>query len=159
MSVELLTTAEMGEADRLTIAAGVSGVVLMEAAGRSVADRAAALLRRRSGTRVAVLCGPGNNGGDGYVAAHALREMGFDVEVFALGDPAALKGDAAWAAALWSRDAPRGETVDLAHADLVIDALFGAGLARDLDGVARALVERVNAWRRAGKGAVLAVDT
>ena len=159
MSVELLTTAEMGEADRLTIAAGGSGAALMAAAGRAVADRAATLMRRRGGAKVAALCGPGNNGGDGYVAAHALREMGFDVEVFALGDPAALKGDAAWAAALWNRDAPRVESIDLAHVDLVIDALFGAGLARDLDGAARALVVRVNAWRGAEKGTVLAVDT
>ena len=158
MTVELLTTAEMGEADRLTIAAGTPGIVLMEAAGRAVADRAAHMLRRRGGTKVVVLCGPGNNGGDGYVAAHVLLDMGFDVEAFALGDPAQLSGDAAWAAALWNKDAPPVDTFDIDQADLVIDALFGAGLARPLDGAARELVERVNAHRAAGRCEVLAVD-
>ncbi|MDE2364219.1 MAG: NAD(P)H-hydrate dehydratase [Hyphomicrobiales bacterium] len=158
MSVELLTTNEMAEADRLTIAGGTPGVVLMEAAGRAVAERAAAMIRKRGGTKIAVLCGPGANGGDGYVAAHALLDMGFDVEAFALGDPGALKGDAAWAFQLWSRDAPPIDTFDLDHADFIIDALFGAGLARDLDGAAYAMVERVNAWRRDRRGCVLAVD-
>lgn len=158
MRTELLTTAEMAEADRLTISSGVKGVALMEAAGRAVADRAAHILRRRGGTRIEVLCGPGNNGGDGYVAAHALREMGFEAEVYVLGDPKALKGDAAWAYDLWNREAPPIDMFDIEHADLVIDALFGAGLARDLDGAARDLVERVNAWRRARSGCVLAVD-
>lgn len=158
MAPELLTTKEMSEADRLTIASGVSGVVLMEAAGRAVAERAAQLARRRGGVKIEVLCGPGNNGGDGYVAAHALLEMGFDAEVYAFHEPGALKGDAAWAAALWSRDAPPIDMFDLEHSDVVVDALFGAGLARDLDGRARELVERVNAWRRARKGAVLSVD-
>jgi ADP-dependent NAD(P)H-hydrate dehydratase / NAD(P)H-hydrate epimerase len=158
MGVELLTTAEMAEADRLTIAGGKPGAVLMEAAGRAVADRAAHILRKRGGVKIAVLCGPGNNGGDGYVAAHALQDMGFEVECFTLGDPAALKGDAAWAYGLWNRDASPVDTFDMEGADLVVDALFGAGLARDLDGAARALVERVNAWRRATRGCVLAVD-
>ncbi len=158
MSFELLTTAEMAEADRLTIEGGTPGIVLMEAAGRAVADRAAHILRKRGGTKVAVFCGPGNNGGDGYVAAHALLEMGFDVEAFALGDPAALKGDAAWAYGLWARDALPIDTFDLESADLVIDALFGAGLARDLDGPPRALVERINAWRFRTQRCVLAVD-
>ena len=70
MSCELLTSAEMGEADRLTIAGGTAGRA-DGGAGRAVADRAAAILRKRGGTRIAVLCGPGNNGGDGCVAAHA----------------------------------------------------------------------------------------
>lgn len=158
MKTELLTTAEMAEADRLTIASGVRGVALMEAAGRAVADRAAHLIRRRNGTKIEVLCGPGNNGGDGYVAAHALLEMGFDVEAYTLGDPRSLKGDAAWAYELWNRDAPPIDLFDIEHSDLVVDALFGAGLARDLDGAARELVERVNAWRRDGGGCVIAVD-
>ena len=158
MHAEILTTTEMAKADRLTIASGVKGFALMEAAGRAVADRAAHLIRRRGGTRIEVLCGPGNNGGDGYVAAYALREMGFDAEVHALGDPRALKGDAALAYELWNREAPPIDMFDIEQADLVIDALFGAGLARDLDGAAREMVERVNAWRRARGGCVLAVD-
>ena len=158
MHAELLTTAEMAEADRLTIASGVKGFGLMEAAGRAVADRAAHLIRRRGGTRIEVLCGPGNNGGDGYVAAYALREMGFEAEVRSLGDPRALRGDAAKAYELWNREASPLDMFDIEQADLVIDALFGAGLARDLDGAARDLVERVNDWRRTRGGCVLAVD-
>lgn len=152
--IELLTPAEMGEADRLAIAGGVAGAILMQAAGEAVAARAA---RMMNGGAVAVLCGPGNNGGDGYVAARLLREDGADVRVYALGDPGALKGDARGAFEGW-----RGRVADIAALDLsgvalVVDALFGAGLARDLDGAARDWVERVNAWRRAG-GKVLAVD-
>ncbi len=71
--IELLSTTEMSEADRLTIAGGVAGMTLMENAGRAVADRVATL----PGRRVAVVAGPGNNGGDGFVAARLLAERGY----------------------------------------------------------------------------------
>src|SRR6185503_12774397 len=96
--IELLTSAEMGEADRLTIAGGTPGMTLMEAAGRAVADAACAWLQGRP---ILVIAGPGNNGGDGFVAGRILRERGHAVRVMLAGDPAKLKGDAAEAAKRW----------------------------------------------------------
>ena len=97
--IELLTTAEMAEADRLTIAGGVAGIALMENAGRAVADSVAA--RHPTGTRVAVVAGPGNNGGDGFVAARVLAERGYRVRLLLVGDRERLKGDAPLAAQRW----------------------------------------------------------
>ncbi len=97
--IELLTNAEMAEADRLTIAGGVPGIELMENAGRAVADAAGALLQ---GRRVVIVAGPGNNGGDGFVAARHLAERGYAVRVSFVGRQARLKGDAALAAERWS---------------------------------------------------------
>jgi len=149
--IEILTPLEMAEADRRTIVAGTPGVELMERAGRAVAEHAAAIAP--PGGRVAVLCGPGNNGGDGFVAARLLRERGHEVELALLGAGKALKGDAATAAQRWN-----GKIVSiqeaLADADIVVDALFGAGLARDLDGDARAAVVAINASSKP----VIAVD-
>ncbi len=133
----LPTPAEMGAADRRAMAAGIPGTALMEAAGRAVAREIAA---RWSPRPVAVLCGPGNNGGDGYVAAAALREAGWPVRLAALGDPARLSGDAAHFAALWG-EAPEPLSPEvLDGAALAVDALFGAGLDRPLGGAAAAMV-------------------
>ncbi len=152
---ELLTPAEMGEADRLTIAGGVPGIALMERAGAAVADEAARMAP--SAGRVAVLCGPGGNGGDGFVAARLLTQRGYRVSLGLLGERAALRGDAALAAARWQGPIAPAQALELGAADLVVDALFGAGLARDLDGAALGCVEAVNAWARKGKP-VLSVD-
>jgi hydroxyethylthiazole kinase-like uncharacterized protein yjeF len=154
--VELLTPAEMAEADRLTIAGGARGIDLMERAGAAVADVAANLAPLPQA--IAVICGPGNNGGDGFVAARVLAARGWEVRLYLLGDRAALRGDAALAAASWSGPVAALEALDFTGVGLVIDALFGAGLARDLDGLARATVERVNRWRSAEGGRVVAVD-
>ena len=149
--LELLTTAEMSEADRLTIAAGTLGIVLMENAGRAVADRAGALA---PGGRIVVVAGPGNNGGDGFVAARLLAERGHPVRVCFVGDRARLKGDAAQAAGRWSGPCEAANPGTLGDCDLIVDALFGAGLDREVDGLPRAVIEAINACGRP----VVAVD-
>jgi hydroxyethylthiazole kinase-like uncharacterized protein yjeF len=150
--IELLTTAEMAKADQLAIAGGIAGIHLMEAAGRAVADAVAA--RHRLGRRVIVVAGPGNNGGDGFVAARLLAERGYRAELMLLGDPARLKGDAAQAAMRWTGAVADADPGALSGADVIIDALFGAGLDRPVEGRARALIEAMNAHG----AAVLAVD-
>ncbi|KTS28611.1 hypothetical protein NS228_15035 [Methylobacterium indicum] len=148
---ELLTTDEMRRADAAAIAAGMPGLDLMRRAGAAVAARARAMTG--SGP-ILVLCGPGNNGGDGFVAARLLAEAGIAVEVALLGDREALRGDAAAAAAEWTGPVSEAAGAEPAGFSLVIDALFGVGLSRPLDGAAAALVARVN-----GSGVpVLAVD-
>jgi len=141
--IELLTTAEMAEADRRTIALGVGGIALMENAGRAVADAVAA--RHPPGLRVAVVAGPGNNGGDGFVAARILAERGYRVRILLVGNRDRLKGDAALAAQRWQGPTTAAAPAALMPADVVIDAVFGAGLDRPAEGVARAMIEAMNA--------------
>jgi hydroxyethylthiazole kinase-like uncharacterized protein yjeF len=140
--IELLTTAEMAEADRLAIASGIAGIELMENAGRAVADAASG--RASQGRRVAIVAGPGNNGGDGFVAARHLAERGLTVRVSFVGDRKRLKGDAALAADRWSGPVEAASPSALADCDIVIDALFGAGLDREVEGLARAMIEAMN---------------
>lgn len=144
---ELLSTSEMAEADRLAAAGGVPSLDLMENAGRAVAEAALKLAAdlARPSARIAVLCGPGNNGGDGFVAARHLRDRGFDVRLFLLGERAALKGDAAEMARRWPLPIRPATPDALQSMNIVIDALFGAGLSRPLDGTAAELVDAVNA--------------
>ncbi len=125
--IELLTPAEMAKADRAAIAGGIPGPVLMENAGRAVAR---AIRARFAPCRALVLCGPGNNGGDGYVVARHLQESGWPIRLAKLAPP---HGDAAIAAARWRGPAAPFTPEESARADLVIDAVFGAGLSRDLD--------------------------
>jgi len=153
---ELLTPAEMGAADRFAIAGGTPGIALMEAAGKAVADEAARMAR--SAGRIAVLCGPGSNGGDGFVAARLLASRGYPVKLALLGRPERLKGDAAEAARRYARPPETAADFDFANADLIIDALYGAGLDRDLAGESRALVEKINSIARERGCPVLAVD-
>ncbi len=141
---ELLSPEQMGVCDVFTIAQGTPGIDLMERAGGAVADKAMAMAP--PGGSILVLAGPGNNGGDGYVAARLLKDQGFTVQVAALGDPEALQGDARWAYEGWKGEVLPNDQVDrghLARQDLIIDALFGAGLTRALDGEAARLVRDV----------------
>jgi hydroxyethylthiazole kinase-like uncharacterized protein yjeF len=140
--IELLTTSEMASADRLTIASGTPGAVLMENAGRAVADT---VTGRRPAGPIVVVAGPGNNGGDGFVAARLLAERGAEVRVRMFGDRAALKGDAAAAAARWTGPIEVAQPSSVRGAALIVDALFGAGLARPVEGAALALIAAINA--------------
>jgi ADP-dependent NAD(P)H-hydrate dehydratase / NAD(P)H-hydrate epimerase len=150
---ELLTPEEMGRADALAIAGGVPGISLMEAAGRAVADAAIGLVARK-GAAIAVACGPGNNGGDGFVAARLLREQGYLVRIGLLGSRERLTGDAAVVAGRWGAAVESLTSTTLNDADLIVDALFGAGLSRPLDGAAEEIAKAINT---SGKP-VLAVD-
>jgi NAD(P)H-hydrate epimerase len=134
----LLTPGEMAAVDRAGVAAGVPETVLMAHAGKAVADE---VLRRWPHPRaVAVLCGPGNNGGDGFVAARHLAAAGWPVRLGLLGNRAKLKGAAAHHAGLWLGKTEMASPILLDGAELVIDALFGAGLARPIAGEASKLV-------------------
>src|SRR5579862_9878561 len=113
----LLSPQEMAEVDRLTIAGGTPGILLMENAGRAVAD---AVARRWSRRPVAVLCGPGNNGGDWFVAARILAERGWEVRLALLGERTALRGDAAAAAARWAGPVEALTPASLEGAALVV---------------------------------------
>jgi hydroxyethylthiazole kinase-like uncharacterized protein yjeF len=141
--IELLTNVEMAQADQFAIAGGVAGADLMEHAGKAVAEAVAA--REPAGSRVVVVAGPGNNGGDGFVAARLLAERGYGVQVVFVGEAARLKGDAALAAKKWNGPVASVQPDGLDAADIVIDALFGAGLDRPVDGLARSMIEAMNA--------------
>ena len=142
---ELLTVAEMTRADELAVEKGVASLDLMAAAGQSVVD---ALRYRWARRPVVVLCGPGNNGGDGFVIARHLSDLGWPVKLSLLGNRDNLKGDAKENAVRWAKlkkgDVAAFEPGLLDGAGLVVDALFGAGLARPVDGKALEVVEEIN---------------
>lgn len=132
---------------------GIPSAVLMENAGRGAAEVILKLVRTVERPRVVILCGPGNNGGDGFVAARHLMIHGIRPKVFVLTDEAALKGDAAMNARIlknlklpltFDRPAPSV----LKNADLVVDAVFGIGLGRGITGGFRDAIESVNAYAR-----------
>jgi hydroxyethylthiazole kinase-like uncharacterized protein yjeF len=134
---ELLTVSQMAEADRLAVAAGVASRDLMDHAGSAVAN---AIVNRWSKRPVTVLCGPGNNGGDGFVAARHLAALGWPVRLALLDAKDRLKGDARANAARWTGPIEPMTPAILVGAGLVIDALFGAGLDGALAGPAAAII-------------------
>jgi hydroxyethylthiazole kinase-like uncharacterized protein yjeF len=127
----------MRAAEERAIASGSSVQQLMERAGSGVAE---AVYRFGLGAPVLILCGPGNNGGDGYVAARHLAERGIPVRVAALAEP---KSDAAkWARGQWTGQLEQ-LSADTCGAPLLIDALFGTGLTRGLDEAASLLLSEL----------------
>ncbi|MET3667436.1 NAD(P)H-hydrate dehydratase [Caulobacter sp. 1776] len=149
MAREILTVAEMAAADRAAVLRGTPTPVLMERAGEAVAQAVRARYARRS---VVIWCGPGDNGGDGYVAARHLRRRGWQVVVEAAAPPAT---DAAkWAASRW-KGGIQPLSQDLSPSTLYIDALFGAGLSRPLEGDVARLAKACQALALT----IVAVDT
>jgi len=141
LSELLLTPAEMAAVDKAAAESGIDSFALMTSAGAAVA--AAAMRLYPGALRFAVLCGPGNNGGDGYVAARFLAESGAAVALFQLGDPERLKGDAERAYSEWTGDVEPLEEYQPQDGDVVIDALFGAGLSRDVPGEVEDVISAV----------------
>lgn len=147
----LLTATQMAQADRLTVASGISGNALMENAGRPVA---LAIMQRWTPRPVLVLCGPGSNGGDGFVAARRLVEADWPVRVALLVPRANLRGEAAHHAGLWRGPVEPLVPASLDGVELVVDAIFGAGLSRALEGAAAQTL----AEAAARKMTIIAVD-
>jgi hydroxyethylthiazole kinase-like uncharacterized protein yjeF len=140
--MEVLTTAEMERADRLTIAAGTPGFALMMSAGQSVAEAAMALAEEGP---ILVVAGRGNNGGDGFVAAAELAARGREVSVALLCERDSLQGDAASAARGWKHPVLPFNPQAIGKPALIIDALFGAGLDRPVKGDPLEMIEAINA--------------
>ncbi len=138
---QLLTVEEMGRADALAVKAGVPSLELMENAGQSVFKTLRQHWTRR---RVVVLCGPGNNGGDGFVVARYLNAAGWPVTLGLLGEIKKLKGDAKANAKKWEGEVHSLDVSLLNETELVVDALFGAGLARDIGGVTKDIINEIN---------------
>ncbi len=158
----LLTPVQMEKIDRLAVESGIPAIQLMERAGQAVARAATSMVSR--GARITVLCGPGNNGGDGFVAARCLAAAGYLPDVFLLRQPAVLHGDSFEAfrrmgikfrlATDEGNQLTEELVSSLASSELVVDALYGAGLNRQLEGGALIVANAIN---RSGKK-VLSVD-
>src|ERR1700689_4105305 len=140
--LEVLTTAEMERADRLTIAAGTPGFSLMLSAGQAVAEAAMELVEEGP---ILVIAGRGNNGGDGFVAAAELAARGREVSVILLCERDSLQGDAASAARGWKFPVLPFNPQAIGRPALIIDALFGAGLNRPVKGDPLGMIEAINA--------------
>jgi NAD(P)H-hydrate epimerase len=155
--MRILTAAQMREADRFTIEEiGIPALVLMENAGRQVVAAIEAAFESALDGRVSVLCGPGNNGGDGFVVARTLLQRGVDVLVFVIGSLAGVRGDARTNLDILGR---LGVTVveiadeqswelhfsEISKCSLIVDAIFGTGLRSPLAGMLETVVADVNA--------------
>lgn len=138
---QILTPQTMGKVDASAIGSGINGYGLMVCAGSAIS--ACVLEHYPQAHRAIVLCGPGNNGGDGYVVARLLQESGMPVELYSLVDPQTLKGDAAKAFQDWDGTVNSLEGFVCPPDCVVVDALFGAGLDRPVKGVAAEAIQAV----------------
>lgn len=137
----LLRVEEMAQADQMTIRTGISGADLMEAAGLSVTRH---IMHRYDQMKTLVLCGPGNNGGDGFVIARHLKEAGWQVTLALLGPVEKLSGDAALMAGKWDGSLLALTPDVIATHEFVVDAIFGAGLCRPIEGEVADLINKIN---------------
>lgn len=142
MTNELLTPEEMYRADALAVRAGVPSLKLMENAGRVVAGE---ILKRYKKGTVAVLCGPGNNGGDGFVVARLLKARGWPVKVYLLGEIGKLKGDVIAMVRKWKGAVENFNEFAKPKPKLIVDAIFGAGLNQEFPQAIADAVHHANA--------------
>ncbi len=141
--LELLTAEEMSRAEKLAAEAGTSTLTMMETAGRAVAEEVVRRFPR--GSRVTVLCGPGSNGGDGFVCARFLRERGYQVRLALLGRKEELKRDPKEMARRWDEAIEPMSLQSLEGAQLVVDAIYGTGLRDNVSGAPAQIIEEVTA--------------
>jgi ADP-dependent NAD(P)H-hydrate dehydratase / NAD(P)H-hydrate epimerase len=153
----LLSPRAMAAADEATIASGIPGFTLMERAGRAVARASIAMAGRRYGARVAIVCGKGNNGGDGFVAARVLHRQGLSVRCLLMAEESEYKGDAAAHLIEMKRAGVHAHPFEprlLDGCDVIVDAIFGTGFRGRADGSAATAIEAINAR----DARVLAID-
>lgn len=162
---ELLTAAQMRAVEEAAMASGeVTGLELMERAGRGVVEAVFEEWPDLAATshRAVVLCGPGNNGGDGFVVARLLKDCGWDVAVFLYGDPVKLPPDARVNYERWSEVGAVGDmSRDIAHGatpDLFVDAVFGTGLSRPVEGKLAQVLAAFDGFRAVRHVRTVAVD-
>jgi ADP-dependent NAD(P)H-hydrate dehydratase / NAD(P)H-hydrate epimerase len=168
--MKILSAAEMREVDRLTTARfGIPGPTLMENAGASVAEFIAQRWAKLAQRRIVVLCGKGNNGGDGFVVARRLRELGAKPELYLFAVPEEMEGDAATNCKRWQEVSGElhlvrnsGDLQDvkpvLDSADIIVDALLGTGTRGGVEGLFAEAILAVNKRRGPVGSAVVAVD-
>lgn len=141
--LELLTAEEMSRAEKLAVEAGVSTLTMMENAGRASAEE---IVRRfPRGSRIAVLCGPGNNGGDGFVCARYLRERGYHVRLALNARKEDLKRDPKEMAKRWDEGIEPLSLQFLEGSQAIVDAIYGTGLRDDVTGLVAQIIEEVTA--------------
>jgi ADP-dependent NAD(P)H-hydrate dehydratase / NAD(P)H-hydrate epimerase len=141
--LELLTAEEMSRAEQLAVEAGTSNLTMMENAGRGVAEEV--VRRYPRGSRVTVLCGPGSNGGDGFVSARYLRERGYQVRLALLGKQEELPRDPKEMARRWDEAIEPMSLQSLEGAQVIVDGIYGSGLRDAVSGVPAQIIEEVTA--------------
>jgi ADP-dependent NAD(P)H-hydrate dehydratase / NAD(P)H-hydrate epimerase len=140
--LELLTADEMRRAEQITIDSGIPALTLMENAGRGVTEEVVRRFAR--GSKVSVLCGPGNNGGDGFVCARTLRERGYQVRLALICRPDELGPDSKEMARRWDEQIEPLVPRAIEGAEVIVDAILGSGLKGPVNGVVGQIIEQVN---------------